>query len=504
MSEFEDPTLVDPDASQNEDDTQYGWDENFQRHIVSLLLSDKQFLLQSLDLIKPKYFTNKVHQKVIGIVFKFYREYHILPNKIFLTEELKKGLKPEDLKKVHYYLGELDNVYDYFKPGLDSRDYLMDKICYFAKMQSFRNAFTEGLKLLKSDPESESNWQKIYDSMEKVVTTSANFDIGTDYFATLEERYDKDEQEEESEKFYTGLESIDTSTSRGGFIAKEMIAVVAPSGVGKSVFLACLAATNICRGKKGVYITLELAEEKVADRMDAILSSMDIKTLRDNQDELFGKLRSMDGVDYESNPLVIKEFPASTASVNTIKAYLAQLRFRGYHPDFFIVDYVGEMKDVPGVPTHESREKLIRGLRGLAQEDKMFGATAMQPNRDAKKTKDGAPDENFKIDDSHLADSFGQIRPLDCCFSMMQTDAEKTNGVGRAYLMKLRDGESRFMFYLSFDKKNLQIKEIPQREYKMIMSSHIERANEENKIDHMKNVNQFKPKDEESGETKES
>ena len=86
MSEFEDPTLVDPDASQNEDDTQYGWDENFQRHIVSLLLSDKQFLLQSLDLIKPKYFTNKVHQKVIGIVFKFYREYHILKTRFFLQK----------------------------------------------------------------------------------------------------------------------------------------------------------------------------------------------------------------------------------------------------------------------------------------------------------------------------------------------------------------------------------------------------------------------------------
>src|SRR5690606_35277105 len=117
---------------------------------------------------------------------------------------------------------------------------------------------------------------------------------------------------------------------------------VAGSGVGKSVMLACLAATNLLRGKKGVYITLELAERKVADRMDAILTGFPVQCLFSHKEEIFDKLGKLEGVDYDGTlPLVIKQFPAGMASVNTIRAYISQLRFHGFNPDFVIVDYVG-------------------------------------------------------------------------------------------------------------------------------------------------------------------
>jgi hypothetical protein len=180
-------------------------------------------------------------------------------------------------------------------------------------------------------------------------------------------------------------------------------------------------------------------------------------------------------------PLVIKQFPAGQASVNTIRAYISQLRFHGFHPDFVIVDYVGEMQDYPGMKTYESREKIVRDLRGMATEEQVFLATAMQPNRGSK--EDQKSGKENRIDDSNLADSFGQIRPLDGCISLNQNDVEKELGIGRAYIIKQRDGKSRYQIFLRFDKENLRITEISLDSYKQARNAHKESVNDEVEFD---------------------
>jgi len=476
-----DPTLADPDS---ELDARYKWDEEFQRHIIALLVADRQFMLQSVDLVKPAYFTNKAHQKMCSIAFQFFRKYRLLPKKDFIVQEIKNDSK--DDKSLAFYLGEVNVVYDYFQPGLDAREYLMDKIAYFAKMQAFRKAFHEGLKLLDDNPESEQNWQKIYDEIEKVVTTTANYDLGTNYFQSIRDRYaEMLEEGENQDRFITGLDGIDLEINGGGYLRGEMISIVAGSGVGKSVMLACITATNLLRGKKGVYITLELAERKVADRMDAILTGFPIQMLYSHKEEIFDKLDTLEGIDREcAMPLVIKQFAAGTASVNTIRAYLSQLRFHGFDPDFVIVDYVGEMQDIPGLKTYESRERIVRDLRGMATEEQVFLATAMQPNRGSKEEQKN--DKN-RIDDNNLADSFGQIRPLDGCISLNQNDIEKELGLGRAYVIKQRDGKSRYQIFLRFDKENLRITQIAKDTYLSMRNSHKERVNDEVEIDAIHN-----------------
>ena len=468
---FDDPTLSDPDFDEQGDS--YSWDEEFQRHIIAMLISDRQFLLQSLDLVRPSYFTNKAHQKACSITFDFFQKYRVLPKKQFLVQELKTALK--DNKSLAYYLAEINMLYDYFEPGLDSRDYLQDKITFFAKIQAVKKAFHDSLKEIDKAPEDEGTWNKVYDMMRTAMTTHSNFDLGIDYFKSIKDRYQQEAEEDENAvHFFTDLLSIDSQIQGGGYLAGEMISILAGSGVGKSVMLANIAGTNLLRGgKKGIYFTLELAERKVANRMDAILTGLPVQNLCASQDEVFEKLTSLDGVDYggEFGALIIKQFPAGTATVNMLRAYISQLRFRGFDPDFIIVDYVGEMADIPGMKTYESREKTVRDLRGMATEENIFIATAMQPNRGSKEAQ---KDERGRLDDEHLADSFGQIRPLDGCFSIMQNDTEKKLGLGRMYVIKQRDGESRYQFYLCFDKKNLKITEISHDTYKRILNSHKE------------------------------
>lgn len=478
MADFEDPTLADPDGEDS--DVKYGWDEEFQRHIIALVLCDRQFMLQSMDMIKPSYFSNKAHQKGCSLAFSFFKKYRVLPKKDFIIQEIKSDLK--DNKALPYYLGEINTLYDYFQPGLDARDYLQDKIAYFAKIQSVKQAFHSSLKEIDKSPEDEATWTKVYEMMREAMTTHQNFEVGLDYFKTVKDRYENMAADlEDKERFITGLEEIDKSINGGGYTRGELISVVAGSGVGKSVMLACIAGTNLCRGKKGVYISLELAEEKVADRMDAILTGFPIQNLYGNKEAIFEELASLKGVDYEAKmPLVIKQFPPGTATVNTIRAYVSQLRFHGFEPDFIIVDYVGEMADMPGMKTYESREKTVRDLRALAVEENVFIATAMQPNRGSKEAQ---KNESGRLDDEHLADSFGQIRPLDGCFSIMQNDNEKKLGIGRMYVIKQRDGLSRFMIYLKFDKENLKITQIHPSTYMDAMRANKQEAADEVQMD---------------------
>lgn len=474
-----DPTLSDPDSASDKN-KKYAWSEEFQRHIIALLIVDRQFMLESVDLVKPAYFTNKAHQKMCSIAFTFFKSYRILPKKEFLVQEIKNSLKDES--SLAFYLGEVNVVYDYFQPGLDARDYLREKITYFAKMQAFVKAYQEGLDLLGNNPESEETWQKIYNDIEKIVTTTSNQDLGTDYFKSIRDRYaEMSDEDNNKERFYTGLDGIDLEVSGGGYLRGEMISIVAGSGVGKSVMLACITATNLLRGKKGCYITLELAESKVADRIDAILTGFPVQTLFSHKDEIFDKLEKLEGINYDAPvmPLVIKQFAAGTASVNKIRAYISQLRFHGFDPDFIIVDYVGEMQDYPGMKTYESREKLVRDLRGMSTEENVFLATAMQPNRGSKEETKG----DHKIDDKNLADSFGQIRPLDMCLSLNQNDIEKELGIGRGYIIKQRDGKSRYQIYLRFDKENLRITEISLDRYKEIRNAHKESVSQDVEID---------------------
>lgn len=461
----------------------YHWDKEFQRHILSLIISDVQFVLQAIDLINPTYFTYRPHSIICKVIFKYFKKYNSLPHKDFVVQEIHSEVRNEE--ELDKTLIEFHTVRNFYQPGLHSRDYLTNKIVYFAKIQSFKRLFQRGIDLLHQNPESEDTWNQIYQLMENMVLTSKKFDIGMDYFKTIEERYTIQEEELYNEEniFCTGIRSVDEAIQTGGYSRGEIFSVVGAPGCGKSVFLANLAYKNIIQGKKGLYISLELAEEKVAHRLDAIITGIGTTELIHRKDEVIKRLSELqeNGGGGEDCLFIIKQFPAGSATVHTIKAYIYQAKFYGFKPDFVIVDYVGEMADIPGIPKYESREELVRQLRALATEENVFVATAMQPNRSHKEEHANI------IDDKHLADSYGQLRPLDGCISLNQSQLEKNAGVGRGYVIKQREGPSNYKFYYRFDKDNLRMEEIDGKLYATIVNTYQDKSVQEIEIDKIEN-----------------
>jgi replicative DNA helicase len=269
-------------------------------------------------------------------------------------------------------------------------------------------------------------------------------------------------------RFTSGFESIDNAINGCGPSAGEIYAWLGLPGTGKSLALVTGAVKNISRlGKRVLYVSLEMDEFKIAERFDAQFSKVNIGELQDHKDIVFKALEEQVHNKEDKRLLVIKQFPSGSLDVNKLQAYVQQLGVEGFHPDLVVVDYIGEMKDVPGIPTWESRFRMIRDLRGFAIEEKLCVFTALQPNKAAREAQ-----KVSVIDDDNLADAFGQARPLDGLWSINQMQAEKEANIARIFVVKHRNGKGRFQFEIEYDPDTLQMIEITTNAYETRYKKH--------------------------------
>jgi replicative DNA helicase len=468
-------SLTNPDSSSQ---SKYSWGEDFQREIIGLLLNDIWFVTQCEDLVKHTYFVDERHQLICRILFDYIKKYKTLPTKTFLIQEIKDKTNNKNEEIKFEYIAEAELIYKKFVPGLDDRQSRLDKILNFAKLMSLKSAFDKSLGLIKVDPESENTWNKISDVLKDALLVERNFEEGLDYFETFEERYERMQKEDEArESFTSGFRAIDDALLGGGPHRGEIYSWIGLSGSGKSLALVGAALKNVTElGKKVLYISLEMGEDAIAERFDAQLSGVDINKLQENKQVIKGKFELFLSDKNDKKMLIIKQFPAGSMTISTLRAYMQQLQMaKGFVPDLLVVDYIGEMKDYPGMPTYESRYKIVRDLRGLATETNICVFTAMQPNKDAREAqkKDGGMyGGDGVIDDTNLADSYGQIRPLDGCWSINQMQAEKDAGIARIFVIKHRHGKSRFTLHAKFDKETLRMDQISKDQYDKIWKEH--------------------------------
>lgn len=472
--------LSDPDQQSQ---AHYAWDEDFQRVILGMLLCDRFFICQSLGLIKPTYFTNEVHQTISRILFEYFDKQSQQPSKIFLKQEMIDKLKSryENNEDTYQsmrllYIGELNTVYDYFSrggvgdvmPGLDSPEAILDKIVAFAKTQAMRQAFSRSLEAIRKAPQADETWAKVDEFLKEAQLVDRQSDLGLNYFETIDDRYVRMLQEEEgAEVFHSGFEPINRGLHGGGLRRGEIGAYMALPGVGKSLALVQASVYNLRDGKKTLYITTEMDQDRVATRFDAMMTLIGQHQLMERKDEVKRALIE-DVRDYEDKRrLVIKQFPSGSADVNTFRAYHAQLAMWGFKPDLVIVDYIGDMKDHPGIPTWESRFRILRDLRGFGVEENHCTLTALQPNKSAAELKI----EDF-IDESKLADSFMQNRVLDAFWTINQTATEQKAAVGRVYVAKTRNGRSKYSFKIKygFEDQTLTLIDIADDTYRARLS----------------------------------
>lgn len=472
---LEDLGLVNPDV---QTERNFDWPDDFLQRIIGSLIVDDHFLVQASHLVKPDYFRENAHRFICKSVLDYYEKYNGRPSKAILEFEINNKLRDNPARG--YYLAELDEIYRSYEPGLQKREYILDQICEFAKTQALRLAYFETLSLLKGKGKEQEKWDKIRNKLQEALLVERNVDLGLSYFETIEERYLRMmKSKEDRDYFPCGFTAIDEALG-GGIGRGEMAAFAAMSGVGKSLALVKTGKYNLQKGRNVLYISLEIDEDKLAERFDAMLANVSIRELyfQENAKEVKKVLK-------ENQPywgkLVIKQFPAGYADVAVIRAFIAQLDAKGFTPDVVIVDYIGEMKDSPVLKTYESRQRLVRDLRGMATELDFAVFTALQVNRGGR----DAINEKGYLDDDSLADSIGQVRPLDALWTISQTDAEQKAGCGNIFVSKHRSGRGKFSVKFQRNDNTLEMEEISNERYRNELSKVQDKTHEELELEDM-------------------
>lgn len=458
--------LLENMLQQQNTQTKFRWDENFQRRMLGIFLTDRNFLLQGKSLISPEYFTNEVHVAACKILFKLFEEHpYGLPDKMIIENDLLEKVKDKSDSVRMYYKSELECLYEFFIPNQASRDILYNKLVNFSKIQSLRIAMEESQRDLKKNPDSEEMWSKVYERFRNCMLVSKNFDAGFQYFTQIDQFFSELVKDEERiDKFTSGFLSIDFEISGGGPRRGEIYAFIALPGVGKSLALVKAAVENVNRGFKVAFVSVEMDWVSISKRFTSAYAGMPFNKLV-NQKEEIKSILEYKSMEYEDkNRLIVKQFPAGSIDVNDIRAYLNQLELYGFSPDVLIVDYPGEMKDTPGVPVWESKYRIIRDLRGLACEKKMLVFTAMQPNKSASDLS-----ASEFIEEGNIGASFDMFKPLDGLWSINRTTDEANAQVGRIFVIKSRNGKSRYHFPVEYNQDMLTISEIDFDKYKTKM-----------------------------------
>jgi len=424
----------------------YEFSENIQRGILYLLKSDKDFYLQIVNLVQPNYFEFPVHGRIFSVVRDHYEKYKSLPTDDFIEQEIRDT--KSERESLHDYTDEIQYVNRLDTSALDGSEYYLDLIETFAKREAMKDAIKQSLILIKEDRMEETE-----NLVRHALTISRSVDIGQQYFSDLNARWDRTHNAEERDKYKTLLPSLNRSLE-GGLGEKELAMVIAPPGVGKSLWLVNQAVQSMIEGRKVLYVSLEMSEDKIAQRFDSVTTLIPQSQLKDPSAQLKVDERlSIFRTNFPESKLVIKEFPTGTATVNTLRALLVQLKnYEEFVPSVIIVDYLELLRPVrENQHEYQAQQRIAEELRGLAMENKVLLWTATQTNRQGRAVK--------IITDAELGDSYGKIRTCDFAISLNQSEEEFDNGSMRAYVVKSRNGRPRFTVPMTIDYNILRMEE---------------------------------------------
>lgn len=424
----------------------YDFSDNIQRGILYLLKSDKDFYLQIVNLVKDEYFEFPAHTKIFNVVRDYYDKYTKLPTDDFIVQDIKAVKTARE--NLSDYEDELQCINSVNKDCLSNDTYLLDIVEQFAKKEAMKSAIAESIQLIKED-----RVEEVEALVKEALLVNRDVDTGQEYFEDLSGRWDRVFNSEETYKYKTILPSIDKSLE-GGLGARELAMVVAPPGVGKSLWLVNQGVQSMIDGKKVLYISLEMGEDKIAQRFDSVMTLVPQYKLKEASNQLTVKERlEIFQKEFKGSQLIIKEYPQTITSTNTIRSLLVQLKnFNEFVPDLLIVDYLELLQPVRDIQQeHLAQQRISEELRGLGQEFDMLVWTATQTNRQGRMVK--------VITDAELADSYGKIRTCDLAISLNQTEEEFDQGRMRAFVMKSRNGRPRFLTPMNIDYNTLRMTE---------------------------------------------
>ena len=393
--------------------------------VIKNLLNDEEYLRKSLPFIKSEYFSETGDRNIFEIISKYFSDYNAIPTKEALQIEAGNltDISDDQYNSLLEYIKNIDDEESDLQWALDTTEkWCKERAVYLALMESIKIA--DGNDKNKG-PEA------IPSILSDALSVSFDNHIGHDYIDDYEERYESYHRVDAKIPF--DIEMLNKIT-KGGLVNKSLNVALAGTGVGKSLFMCHVASSCLMQGYNVLYITMEMAEEKIAERIDANLLNVNIQDLAQLPKMMFeNKVNRI--AKKTQGKLIVKEYPTASAHVGHFRALINDLVLKkSFRPDIIFVDYLNicassRYKGSANINSYTLVKSIAEELRGLAVEAEVPIVSATQTTRSGYGSSD--------VDLTDTSESFGLPATADLMFALIST--EELEQLGQIMVKQLKN-----------------------------------------------------------------
>ena len=404
--------------------------------ILRNLIHNEDYLRKVVPHLTERYFSDSIEKAIAKNIIEFFNKFNKAPTQEILGIEIsnRKDLFEDDFKKAQTYITNLNS-----EPTND--DWLITETESWCKNRAVYNSIMDSIKIIDGRDKNQ-NQDAIPNLLQTALGVSFDKSVGHDYLDDYEERYAFYHRVEEKISF--DLDMLNTIT-RGGLSKKTLNIILAGTGVGKSLFMCHHAASVLMQGKNVLYISLEMAEERIAERIDANLLNLGMDELKVVDKEIFGN-RVQRISDKTKGKLIVKEYPTASAHAGHFRALLEELKMkRDFAPDIIFIDYLNicssqRLRAGGNINSYTYVKAIAEELRGLGVEYNVPIVSATQT------TRSGYTNTDLGLEDT--SESFGLPATADLMIALIST--EELEELGQLMVKQLKNRYNDPSYYKRF------------------------------------------------------
>ena len=431
--------------------------------IINSLFFKEEYTRKVLPFIKEEYFGNRVEQLLFGEVFKFIEKYNNLPTKDAILIELnnRRDINEEELQHLKDYVVAVED-------SEADEQWLLETTEKFCKDRAVHNAVLSGIKILDNKDKKQTP-EAIPHILSEALAVSFDKSVGHDYIEDAEARFKFYHTKEKRYQF--DLDYMNRIT-KGGVPSKTLNIALAGTGVGKSLFMCHVASSYLLQGLNVLYITLEMAEERIAERIDANLLDVTMEDLHDMPKQLYdGKIKKLR--EKTQGQLIVKEYPTASAHAGHFKSLINELALKkSFRPDVIFIDYLNICASSRfkggNISSYFYIKAIAEELRGLAVEQNVpiFSAT--------QTTRTGFVSTDIGLEDT--SESFGLPATADFMFALMSNEELEALGQMKVKQLKNRynDPSVNRAFIIGVDRAKMRLYDVQQASQNIVDSGQVE------------------------------
>ena len=439
--------------------------QTIERTALSELIANEDYARKVLPHMRGDYFSDRSERIVFEEIQKFVEKYNSLPNKTSIEIEIdnRRDLNEQDVKAV------IDIIKSLEKDDDANLEWLVETTEKFCKDKAVYNAIVEGIQIIDGKDK-----HRNVDAIPSILTDalSVGFDnsVGHDYLLDADARFEFYHTVEEKIPF--DLDFFNRIT-KGGLPPKTLNIALAGTGVGKSLFMCHVAANCLSQGRNVLYITLEMAEERIAERIDANLMNISMEDLHDLPKQMFdNQIEKI--IKSTSGTLIVKEYPTASANSAHFRGLIKELAIKkSFKPDIIFIDYLNicassRFKGATNVNSYMYIKSVAEELRGLAVETNLPIMSATQT------TRSGFVSTDIGLEDT--SESFGLPATADFMFALISNEElDELNQIAVKQLKnRYNDPTTNKRFVIGIDRAKMRLFDVSMDQQNIVDSNQVE------------------------------